>query len=304
MKATHIVHSALAVVLTLSAAFVEAKEVTLPYQKLTLNANLELAADKKLSDGVIVITHGTLAHRGMEAIVYLQSLFKERGYNTLAINLSLGVDNRHDMYDCKATHRHRNEDAADEISAWVGWLKGQGVNNVAVLGHSRGGAQTALYAAQQDDAAVKAVVLLAPAIATNSSAADYEHRFNKPLAPILAKAQKLVAAGKGDAIMEHTDFLYCPDANVTAAAFASYYGGSPNLDTPAQIPGIQKPVFVVIAGSDEVVTGLDKLITPLADGKRVRMHVIDGSDHFFRDLFADDAVDAIDAFLKSTGYAQ
>ena len=37
----------------------------------------------------------------------------------------------------------------------------------------------------------------------------------------------------------------------------------------------------------------------LADGKRVQMKVIDGADHFFRDLNADDAVEAIDAFLNT-----
>lgn len=279
----------------------QAKEVTLPYKGLTLNADLELAAGKKPADGVILITHGMLAHRDMEALVYLRNLLKEKGYNTLAINLSLGLNNRHDMYDCKVTHRHRQADAADEIGAWVDWLKKQGAKRVAVLGHSNGGAQTALYASAHDNVSVKAVVLMAPATHDNNNAAAYQKRYQKPLAPALEKAQKLVREGKGVTVLEHTDFLYCPDTSVTADAFVSYHGPD-RLDTPSLLPKIKKPTLVVVAGNDDVVVGLEKKVAPLADGKRVQMKVIDSADHFFRDLYADDAVEAISAFLKGAGY--
>lgn len=281
------------------AAAVEAKEVTLPHRGLTLNANLELAAGKKLAEGVVLITHGTLAHRDMETVTYLQNLLKEKGYNTLAINLSLELNNRHGMYECRETHRHRYTDAVGEIGAWADWLRKQGAKRVAVMGHSRGGAQTALYAAEHDNPLIKAVVLYAPATHDPvKDAAGYRERYKKPLAPILERAESLVKAGKGASVLEHTDFLYCPDTSVTAEAFASYYGPDPRLDTPYLIPKIKKPVLVVVAGNDEVVVGLDKKVAPLADGKRVQMKVVDGADHFFRDLYADDAVETIAAFLK------
>ncbi len=295
-----VIRSACIIALGLAAA-VEAKEVTLKYQTLTLNANFELAAGKKPSDGVVLITHGMLAHRDMESLVYLRNLLKEKGYNTLAINLSLGLNNRHDMYDCKVTHRHRQADAADEIGVWVDWLKKQGAKRVAVLGHSNGGVQTALYAAERDNASIKAAVLMAPATRDNNDAAAYQKRYQKPLAPVLEKAQKLVKEGKGATVLEHTDFLYCPDTSVTADSFVSYHGPD-RLDTPTLIPKIKKPTLIVVAGNDDVVVGLDKKIAPLADGKRVQMKVVDSADHFFRDLYADDAVEAISAFLKSVGY--
>jgi pimeloyl-ACP methyl ester carboxylesterase len=301
MQTSLLVRCACAVALAFSSVAVEAKEVTLKHKGLTLNADYELAAGKTPADGVILITHGALAHRGMETITYLQNLLKDKGYNTLAINLSLGLNNRHGMYDCKVTHRHRNADAAEEIGAWVDWLKGQGVTRVTLLGHSRGGAQTALYAAERDNPSVKAVVLLAPSTRENNDAADYQRRHNKPLAPVLEKAQKLVKDGKGGTVLEHIDLLYCPDTSATADSFVSYHGPDPRLDTPSLIPKLKKPTLVVVAGNDEVVVGLDKKMAPLADGKRVQMKVIDGADHFFRDLYADDAVEAIDAFLKSAG---
>jgi pimeloyl-ACP methyl ester carboxylesterase len=301
MQTSLLVRCACAVALAFSSVAVEAKEVTLKHKGLTLNADYELAAGKTPADGVILITHGALAHRGMETITYLQNLLKDKGYNTLAINLSLGLNNRHGMYDCKVTHRHRNADAAEEIGAWVDWLKGQGVTRVTLLGHSRGGAQTALYAAERDNPSVKAVVLLAPSTRENNDAADYQRRHNKPLAPVLEKAQKLVKDGKGGTVLEHIDLLYCPDTSATADSFVSYHGPDPRLDTPSLIPKLKKPTLVVVAGNDEVVVVLDKKMAPLADGKRVQMKVIDGADHFFRDLYADDAVEAIDAFLKSAG---
>jgi len=279
-----------------------AKEVTQPYQGLNLNANLELAENKTLANGVILITHGGLAHYGMETIHYLQTLLKTRGYSSLAINLSLGLDNRHGMYDCSTPHRHRNNDAADEIGAWVNWLQAQGAQGIVLLGHSRGGAQTALYAAEHKDKRIQAVLLMASAIADNTSPDTYLKIHRQPLPPLLNKAKKLMQAGKKDTLLSPVGVLNCGNASATASTFVSYYGQDPRLDTPYLIPRIQVPVLVLVAGSDEVVVKLDEKLAALSDSARqhMKMKVIEGSDHTFRDLAADDAVDAIDAFLKNT----
>ncbi|MHB8914983.1 MAG: hypothetical protein ACYC4K_04125, partial [Thiobacillus sp.] len=91
-------------------------------------------------------------------------------------------------------------------------------------------------------------------------------------------------------------------AQVTAASFVSYYGQDPRLDTPYLLPKIRKPTLVIVAGGDEVVVGLDKAVGPLADGKTLYMQVLPDADHFFRDLHAEDAVDAISVFLKTHGF--
>lgn len=283
------------------AAAANADEVTLRHKGLVLNASLDLAAGKQLTDGVMLITHGGLAHRGMEIVSALQTQLKQKGYSTLAINLSLGIDARQGMYDCQVTHRHRNADAAEEIGAWVGWLKKQKAKHVTLLGHSRGGAQTALYASGRGNGMVKAVVLMAPAIWENTDVAEYQRRFQQPLTPVLAQAQKLVKAGKGEIALEHVGLLNCADTSATADAFVSYYGQAPGLDTPSMIPKLRKPTLVLVGGNDEVVVGLDKRVAPLVDGRRVQMKVIEGADHTFRDLYTDDAVEAIDMFLKNIG---
>lgn len=301
MQAGHFVRY-LGAMLLASVVPLEAKEVTLQYQGLTLNANLELVAGKKIVDGAILITHGSLAHRDMESLLNFQSLLNEKGYNTLAINLSLGLNNRHGMYDCRIPHRHRYADAVGEIHAWMDWLKKQGALRAVVLGHSRGAAQTALYAAERNHALTKAVVLLAPATLDNASPTEYEERFQQPLALLLEKAQDLIQAGKGDSLLEGIGLMTCSDTSATAASFVSYYAPSPLLDTVALLPKIGKPVLVVVAGGDEIVVDLEKKIAPQVNGKRTQMKVVENADHFFRDLYADEAVDAIDLFLKGAGY--
>lgn len=295
---SRVVASILLLMLALFSASCGAAEVSQSHQGLTLNANLELAGGKQLADGVILITHGGLESRDMAIIHNLQQGLADNGYSTLAINLSLGIDNRHGRYDCHVTHRHRNQDAADEIAAWVGWLKRQGARDIVVLGHSRGGAQTALYAAEHHDPAVKAVVLMAPATADNTSASTYQRRYDKPLAPILVKARKLVAAGRGDTVLHHVGLLNCRDSSATAASFVSYYGDPDQVDGPQLIKRISQPILVIVAGDDHVVVGLAGKLSKQSDGSHLRMKIVSGSGHLFRDLYLDDAIDDIVGFLK------
>ena len=64
MQTRHLARYACAIALGITAIAAEAKEVTFQHKGLTLNANLGLAVDKTLADGVILITYGGLAHRG------------------------------------------------------------------------------------------------------------------------------------------------------------------------------------------------------------------------------------------------
>jgi pimeloyl-ACP methyl ester carboxylesterase len=298
MRFTTYLCSAVILALSAVAQVAMAKEVTLPYKGLTLNGNLELAHEKKLSDGVVLITHGGLMARDMDLYVYLQHLLKDRGYSSIAINLSLGINNRHGRYDCKATHKHHYTDAPKEIGAWVNWLKQQGVKKIILLGHSRGGAETALFASEDNDPVIKSVVLLAPDTHETNDATAYEKHHHKKLQPILKKAEKLVSEGKANTIMHHVDFLYCSDTSTTASTFVSYYGPDPRLDTAYLVPKIKKPVLIVLAGSDQIVVN-DKKFLPLDKLKNVEVTSVDGAGHFFRDLYADDAMDAINSFIES-----
>ncbi|MHA1151501.1 MAG: alpha/beta hydrolase [Alphaproteobacteria bacterium] len=275
-----------------------AEEIKLSHGGLILNASLVEASDKGLTDGVVLITHGLLAHNGMEIVATLQELLAERGLNSLAINLSLGLNDRHGMYDCATPHTHKLIDGLDEIGAWVAWLDAKGAGGIVLAGHSNGGRQTAWFAAEHDHPAVEKVVLIAPAIsAPDADARSYKERYGKDLAPLVAKARALVAAGQGGAIMARTDFLYCPAATVSAASFVSYYGDDPRKNTTLNLPAIEKPVLVVAGTADRIVTGLGPLVQPLADGEKLTYVEIEDAGHFFLDFFGEDLADAIAAFL-------
>jgi pimeloyl-ACP methyl ester carboxylesterase len=291
----------LGLALMLVASGAAAEPVKLSHGGLSLNANLETAGADWQKGPVALMTHGTLAHGGMEIMQTLQTALKDRGISSLSITLSLGLDDRQGMYDCATPHTHRHTDAVDEIGAWLGWLQSQGATKVALLGHSRGGNQTARFAAAHADAPFTAVILVAPQTWDAGYAAeDYQKRYGKPLQETLARAGQLVADGKGGTMLEHVDFMYCADTSTSAAAFVSYYAPDERMDTPRLVPEIKAPVLVVAGGADDTVKGLVEKAQPLADGTRVQLKVVDGADHFFRDLYAEDVADAVQALLEGS----
>ncbi|MFZ1575399.1 MAG: alpha/beta hydrolase [Chromatiaceae bacterium] len=291
----------LALLLALSLTPAQGEEVTLEHQGLTLNANLETTGANWPQGPVVLMTHGTLAHGGMETLQGLQSALKDRGISSLSMTLSLGLDNRRGMYECGTPHSHQHTDAVAEIGAWLGWLQGQGTAKVALLGHSRGGNQSARFAAEHPEAPISAVILIAPDLERGDSEKDYRQRYGKELAPRLEQARQLEGEGRGSVLLEHLDFIYCPDTSATAAALLSYYAPDPRMDTPRLIPEIKAPVLVIAGSEDKVGEGLVEKVQPLADGQRVQLIVLDGADHFFRDLYADDIGDAVRALLDKTG---
>jgi pimeloyl-ACP methyl ester carboxylesterase len=169
-----------------------------------------------------------------------------------------------------------------------------------LVGHSRSGDQSAWFAVERPDPAVKGVLLIAPMTWSEAYAiSDYRKRFNTELAPVLKRAEDLVAAGKGSDWLDKTGFIYCPDAKVQAQAFVSYHASDERFDTPTLLPRIKVPVLVFAGTDDEVVPDVAEKVTPHVDGKHIRLVVIDGADHNFRDLYADELVEHAKAFIES-----
>lgn len=275
-----------------------AEEISINHKGLNLTASLEMAEGKTVKDPIIVLTHGTLAHNKMEITSQLQSLLKDNHFSTLAVNLGLAISDRKGMYDCATTHRHKHTDAVEEIGLWVNWLKQKGADNLILMGHSRGGNQTAWYAAEHDDAAIKKVVLIAPATWSQEYAVSgYKKQYKKDLLPILKKAQDLVAQGKPDTVMTGIDHIYCPETSVTAASFVSYYQPDERFDTPYLLPKIKQPVLVFAGSADTTVKDLEQKVGPLVIPGKIDLSVIDGAGHMFRDLYMDDLVEQVVEYL-------
>ena len=269
------------------------EEVTIEHQGITLNARL--ARTEGWSRGpVILMIHGTFAHNQMEIMATIQELLTEAELSSLAINLSLSVDDRHGTFACETPHAHRNSDAPDEIGLWLDWLAARGAERVVLLGHSRSGNQIARFVAERDTPQITALVLIAPSTWDAAKEAnDYQESFGVPLPMRLEEARELVAAGKPGAWLEQTGFIYCAGAKVTAATFLDYYEPDERRDTPSMLPTIHKPTIVFAGSEDKVNEPLEAKAAAVADGEQVKLFVIDGADHFFRDLYAEDLVEII-----------
>jgi pimeloyl-ACP methyl ester carboxylesterase len=280
--------------LVLAAGFMSfaasAQEITIKPDQLRLNAQLNIASNS-INDGpLVLLVHGTLAHNGMEIIANLQSLLEDESLNSLAINLSLGMDNRHGTYDCAVPHQHRHQNAVAEIALWIEWLKEQGVDQVLLAGHSRGGSQVAAYN-QNPDSTVIGQVLVAPAT-WNAQAmeASYYNRYQKRLADLidLAKQQP-----EGGWMPQPTSFIYCRNApKVKASSFLSYYNPPQTLNTPDLLVDGGLHTVILAGSEDDVVKDLPEQLEN-RELSNVEFILVDGADHYFRDLYSDDIVEAI-----------
>ena len=101
--------------------------------------------------------------------------------------------------------------------------------------------------------------------------------------------------------MEVPGFVYCQQAKVSAASFIDYYTPDTRRDTPTNLTQVSDIPVVVVAGSeDDVVERLpEKLEATAGIGDNVSLEMIDGADHFFRDLYADDVAVIIADMVES-----
>jgi pimeloyl-ACP methyl ester carboxylesterase len=300
MRLRHLISFIALLLLFSGGSLAENRTVKLQIKGTSALADLVVPENGSIKKGVILITHGTLAHKDMEIVEALQSTLSERGYSSLAHTLTLGLDNREGMYDCTRPHTHRHEDALDEIGAWLHWLKDQGAGPVSLVGHSRGGNQSAWFAVERGAGKIAKLVLIAPA--TNSTPDDasknYHKRYKTDLAGIVKQAEKYVSAGTPQKEMSLPGLLYCPDAKAQAGSIISYYSADSRRDTPTLLPKLKMPTLVIAGSDDTVVPAVARRVKPLADGKKIKLVVIDGADHMFLDFFIEDAADLIASFIN------
>jgi pimeloyl-ACP methyl ester carboxylesterase len=282
MRPSALIFAALALVAGSSLA--TAEPVQIKPSLLKLNGNLELPAGEKLEgENVVVVVHGLLSHYGQETIVALQKNLKARGIASLAINLSLGIDDRRGPRSCDIVHDYALAGARREIRLWLEWLAAQHAKTIDIVGFSRGGAQLAAMGPELPT--VRRMILLAPNFATAAEqAAAYQKAFGHPLAPELEAARK-------DPLQKYTvDFLICKQATVLGATFLYGYTELP----PKLAAKTGHPTLVIVAGKDETVPGLAEKLP-----SEVKPVVIDGASHFFPDLYGEEAADLIAKFLKA-----
>jgi pimeloyl-ACP methyl ester carboxylesterase len=271
-----------------------ATPVQIEYEGLRLNGNLvEPAAH--LSGPVFVIVHGTWGHAGMEIIEGLQARLADDGQASLAITLSLGVDDRRGFLHCELPIKANHGAAADEINQWVKYAQSRW-EQIVLVGHSRGGNQVMLYEQVYRHVAKQAVVrlvLIAPMTWNADEAAKaYEDKYGVVLRERLETAQ----AQPDEPI--HADLLNCPGVDVLGKNFLSYYSAEPNRNTATLLATAARPVLVFEGTEDSLAQGFVVQEALVAGSPQVTVQWIEGAGHFFRDLYSDDLVESMLEWLN------
>ncbi len=265
-----------------------AAPVQVTHQNLTLNAEY-IDGDKQ--NPIYVILHGTWMHHTMDLPSTLQTLLSEEGQASLNISLGLGIDNRSTFISCKipmvAAHQH----AEAELDVWMTWLKQQGWKRFVLIGHSRGGTQITSYANGHKKDGIEKLVLIAPMSWEKSFIEEaYETEFEIPLDTQLARF-KSAKDPKSTQLKAPT--LYCGNANVSAEAFLSYYTDQPQKHTPTLLKHTTLPTDIYLGTGDRHSRRLAGYLDDLTQRPNIRVTWIEGSDHFFRDLYADEIIEGL-----------
>ena len=271
-----------------------------------------LAADFYDADGnvAVVLLHGTLAHNRMEIINTFATLIsQDYGYPVLTPNLSLNTKERMGekiqtstkgyatLTACDIEHTHKYEDAASELGTWVEYLKQEGFEKILVSGHSRGGRQVSAFLAGNDEPSVIGGVLIASGLSRSERNIEkYKEDTGLDLTQLLTQFAKL----SPDQYVDVPKFIYCDKPRVTAGAFISEYADNPAHSAPYNVQKIKNIPILVIGGSeDTVVPNIEAHFEALTGQNNLSVQVIEGADHFFRDLYADDAAAMIVDLIES-----
>lgn len=282
-----------------------ADEVQIRHTGKTLNANLEIADGKTLGDGVIVIVHALMQHYDTEIIRGLQKRLSDAGRNSLAITLSMGIDDRRGSYECTTPHRYLFQDAVDEGLAWLAWLKSQGAGQVVMLGHSLGANQVLKLTVEHYDPQISALVLLSPMTMGVERLHDaYRARYRENLDKVIGQAKALIARGKGGELMR-TDIHICPQAEVAPATLLDYYGGEPlHADPTTHLSRVAVPVYIVAGSADERQPNVAAFLERFVDDEKIFLYTVESAGHFFRDLNLDEATEETIEFLDRLDESQ
>lgn len=265
-----------------------AQQVTTQVHGLRVHANLQVPQEHRADSPIFLIIHGTWAHYGMEIISALQASLAERGYASLAPNLSLNVDQRAGFLQCSPTITANHGHAAGEINHWTKYLSDEGWRTIHLVGHSRGGAQTALFQRDFAHPAIKNLTLLAPMVFRLE---DVARSYADEPSRLMALIQD--AAHSSTSRFGPVKLLNCHEVSTSPSSFLSYYSAQPNKHTPDILNGINVQTSVILAGDDNVARWLPEEISRATAQDNVQVHTIDGSGHFFRDLYLEDAVDIL-----------
>ena len=257
----------------------------------TLNANLY---DNLQNDSVYMLVHGTRGFKTMEIIRSLEQKILLNGHDVLSINLSYGVNNRNDGFlSCDIEHIHNEHKSVREIISWYQYLLSKNYKKITFVGHSRGGFNIVQASEIINNKDIE-LHLLAPIVDTYKGTRDYymsEH--NLPYDQIIQSNDEYIISDRYPAI----NFLFCENARVSSSTFRSYLDFTENRSKYPFTFNILKllnksniKISIYSGTADEILLDSYKMFESIDKGN-ITHYIIEGGDHFFRDIYLDDVID-------------
>ncbi len=263
-------------------------------ENLKINANHFTSSAENSS--IAISIHGTRGFKTMEIISVLSDNLLDLNVDTIAPNISYGLDNRkNEFLACDIKHSHNRNSNVDEIIKWFLFAIEKDYKNVILIGHSRGG-QDVMHAYEKiietypaESKKISSIVLLAP-LTDNSDEINYnlQKNNNHTISQLLNKDK--------DMFIE-TDFLSCANTKVKVSSFLSYYNLSRHEQMIEILRDIQIKTYIFTASEDVFVPKTHSKISSI-NNDNVTLIQIEGSDHFFRDLFLDEVIEILADFIE------
>ena len=245
---------------------------------------------------VAISIHGTRGFKTMEVISVLSDNLLDLNIDTIAPNISYGVNDRvNDFLSCDMKHLHNQYANVDEIIKWFLFAVEKDYKDIILIGHSRGG--------QDIIQAYKKILKLYPGISKKISSlvllaplADDTDEINISL----QKSHSTTISeflNRDDNAFIKINFLNCNNATVKISSFLSYYNLPRDEQLIPMLKDIDIDTYVFTASEDTFVPKTHSKVSYIRNNN-IKLLQIEGADHFFRDLFLDDIIDKLSDFIE------
>jgi len=253
------------------------------------------------SKSIVMILHGTRGHQNLEIITSLRDSLLENNIDSLTINLSYGIQNRdNDFLPCDIEHTHKQSESQKEIKLWYEYVKKMEYEKIYLIGHSRGGLDMINFYERLDKnnkTSISSIFLLAPiSDGWEDTIMDYKEKYNINLIHLKNEPTKKLSI----------NFLGCENATVYSDSFLDYYyifvdahGFQAHEDIydralTLHLVNTLSKVHIITASEDTIAPDTYERVNDVIKfRKNIELHIIDGADHFFRDIYFDDLMDIV-----------
>jgi pimeloyl-ACP methyl ester carboxylesterase len=260
--------------------------MTLQASRVTVEASdgVKLAGilvDAERTGWGAVVVHGISLNHAEDLNIALCAMMAKQGCASLSVDMRW-----HDGYDPRVVRDTTFEDTLLDLRASIEFLAARGVERVVLFGHSLGSMRIAYYHAVTRDPRIAGLVFVEPA------RVDFDcHRTLKlawgdeRVEALLAKAQALCDAGKGDTVID----VPCHHGSAirsTASAFVSYDGAATEASYK-HVAAIECPLLILAGGEADKVKAFGfrpnrRALLDAAEKSAIKeLVVVEGADHFF-----------------------